>query len=59
MGYKMFCPKCGEQTIICSIGDSYGGGGLFITAYCNNCNIYVLCEKDAYHEKMVIRDNPM
>lgn len=58
MDYRIFCPKCGKQTIIESMGDSYGGGGLLVTAYCNNCDIYVLCEKDTYNERMVVKDNP-
>lgn len=58
MDYKVFCPKCGRQTINESMGNSYGGTGLSATVYCNNCDIYVSCNKESYIERMVIRENP-
>lgn len=58
MDYKVFCPKCGKQTTTESIGNSYGGTGLSATVYCDNCDIYVSCNKESYIERIVIRDNP-
>lgn len=58
MDYRVFCPKCGKQTITQSMGNSYSGTGLIVTGYCNNCDIYISCNKESYIERMVIRENP-
>lgn len=56
MEFKIFCPKCGKQTVIESIGNAYGGG-LSIRSRCNNCNIYVYDEKCFDNERIVVRNN--